>query len=38
VLWKDGCGGGGRVVVWIYSIEIISPKTETVGYAAVNLM
>jgi hypothetical protein len=35
-LWEGGCGGGG-VIVWINNIEIIWPKTETLGNAAVNL-
>ena len=35
-LWEDGCGGGG-VFVWIRNIEIVWPKTETLGNAAVKL-
>lgn len=35
-LLEDGCGRGG-VFVWINNIEIIWPKTETLGNAALNL-
>ena len=32
------CGrGGGGVFVWISNIEIVWPKTDTLGNAAVNL-
>jgi len=35
-LWKNGCGGGG-VSVWINNTEIVWPRTETHGNAAMNL-